>query len=81
LSSEKNGFITYLSIEDSNPSDKDLFLPVLELHQSILQTIPDAVVADGGYASRKNVAEGRDVGVKRVVFHKPVGASLQEIGG
>jgi IS5 family transposase len=80
LSSEKNGFITYLSIEDGNPSDKDLFLPVLEFHQSILQTIPEAVVSDGGYASRKNVAEGRDIGVKRVVFHKPVGVSLQEMG-
>jgi IS5 family transposase len=77
LSSEKNGFITYLSIEDGNPSDKDLFLPVLEFHQSILQTMPDA---DGGYASRKNVAEGRDIGVKRVVFYKPVGVSLQEMG-
>jgi IS5 family transposase len=39
--------------------------------------MPDA---DGGYASRKNVAEGRDIGVKRVVFHKPVGVSLQEMG-
>ncbi len=80
LSSEVNGFITYLSIEDGNPSDSDLFLPVLDFHQSTLKTLPDSVVADGGYASKKNVVEGRSLGVKRVVFHKPVGLSLQAMG-
>jgi len=29
LSTEKKGFITYLSIEEGNPSDKELFMPVL----------------------------------------------------
>jgi IS5 family transposase len=80
LSSEKNGFITYLSIEDGNPNDKDLFMPVLNFHQSMLGTLPGSVVADGGYASRKNVEEGRGLGVKRVVFHKPVGLSLHDMG-
>lgn len=80
LSSEQNGFITYLCIEDGNPSDKDLFMPVLNFHQSTLKTLPDSVVADGGYASRKNVEEGRSLGVKRVVFHKPVGLSLHAMG-
>jgi IS5 family transposase len=32
LSTEDNGFITYFSIEEGNPADKDLFLPVLEAH-------------------------------------------------
>ncbi len=40
LSSERRGFITYLSIEEGNPSDKDLFLPVLEYHQSTLKALP-----------------------------------------
>ncbi len=59
LSSESCGFITYLSIEEGNPSDKDLFLPVLEYHQSTLKALPTSVVADGGYASQANVTEGR----------------------
>jgi len=80
LSSEKSGFITHLSIEKGNPSDKDLFIPVLDFHQSKLGQLPSAVVADGGYASQANVAKGRALGVKRVVFHKPVGISLQAMG-
>ena len=80
LSSEKSGFITHLSIEKGNPSDKELFMPVLDFHLSKLGQLPCAVVADGGYASQANVAKGRALGVKRVVFHKPVGISLQAMG-
>ena len=80
MSSEKNGFITYLSIEKGNPSDTDLFIPVLDFHQSKLGRLPGSVVADGGYASQANVKEGRGLGVKRVVFQKPVGLSLHAMG-
>ncbi len=80
LSSEKSGFITYLSIEKGNPSDTDLFMPVLNFHRSKLGHLPHSVVADGGFASQENVARGRKLGVKRVVFHKPVGLSLHAMG-
>ena len=80
LSSETNGFITYLSIEKGNPADSNLFIPALDFHQSKLGCLPGAVVADGGYASKDNVIKGRGLGVKRVVFHKPVGLSYQAMG-
>jgi IS5 family transposase len=80
LSSERRGFITYLSIEKGNPSDKDLFLPVLDFHQSTLKALPGSVVADGGYASQANVIEGRGAGIKRVVFNKRVGLTNQAMG-
>lgn len=81
LSSDKNGFITYFSIERGNPADSDLFIPVLRSHQSVFGCLPDSVVADGGYASQENVKAAReDLGVKRAVFHKPVGVSLTEMG-
>lgn len=80
LSSDKSGFITAFSIEDGNPSDKDLFLPVLDYHASVLGQLPRAVVADGGYASQANVIAGRARGVKQVVFHKPVNVSLTAMG-
>ncbi len=35
LSSDRKGFITYLSIEKGNPSDKELFMPVLLAQNSI----------------------------------------------
>lgn len=80
LSTEVSGFITALSIEDGNPGDKSLFLPVLDFHQSVLGQLPRSVAADGGYASQANVAAGRDMGLKHVVFHKPVGVSLTAMG-
>jgi len=38
------------------------------------------VVADGGYASQASVVAGRAMGLKHVVFHKPVGVSLTAMG-
>jgi IS5 family transposase len=80
LSSEVRGFITALTIEEGNPADKTLFLPVLDYHRSVLGKLPRSVVADGGYASQANVAAGRAMGLKHVVFHKPVGVSLTDMG-
>jgi IS5 family transposase len=80
LSSEVRGFITALTIEAGNPGDKTLFLPVLDYHRSVLGQLPRSVVADGGYASQANVAAGRAMGLKHVVFHKPVGVSLTAMG-
>ena len=80
LSSESHGFITHLSIEEGNTADSELFMPVLASHQLIFNQLPNATVADGGYASQANVTQGRMLGIKRVVFHKPVGLSLQAMG-
>jgi len=80
LSSEGQGFITALTTENGNPGDKTLFLPVLDYHQCVLGRLPRSVVADGGYASQANVAAGRAMGLKHVVFHKPVGVSLTAMG-
>ena len=80
LSSEVSGFITALTIEEGNPGDKTLFLPILDFHGAVLGKLPRSVVADGGYASQANVAAGRAMGLKHVVFHKPVGVSLTAMG-
>jgi len=80
LGSDKNGFITYFSIEDGNPADKELFMPVLFSCQENFDCLPDSTVADGGYASKDNVLKGRALGVERVVFHKRVGISYHEMG-
>lgn len=80
LSTQENGIITYFSIEQGNPSDKDMFLPVLEFHQTILSLMPTSVVADGGYAKRSNAEHVRAQGVKHVAFSKPVGMTLGEMG-
>ena len=80
LSTQENGFITYFSVEEGNPADKNLFLPVLEAHEKKYSILPNSVVCDGGYASKKNVTDGRGMGLKQVVFHKRVGISYQQMG-
>ena len=75
-----DGFITYFNIENGNPADKSLYLPVLDAYQEHFATLPFEAVADGGYASRSNVRSARAAGVKRGVFNKPVGLSLHEMG-
>lgn len=80
LSSEVNGFITHLSIEDGNTSDKELFMPVLNSHQKEFGCLPESTVCDGGYATKDNVLKGRELGLKHVVFHKRVGLSYHAMG-
>jgi len=80
LCSDKSGFITYFSIEDGNPADKELFMPVLLSCRENFDCLPDSIVADGGYASKDNVLKGRALRVERVAFHKRVGISYHEMG-
>lgn len=80
LATQEDGFITYATIESGNPCDKELFMPVLEHSDTCYDVTPRSVVADGGYASRDNVSAGRAQGAAHVVFHKPVGVGLHEMG-
>jgi IS5 family transposase len=80
LATQGDGFITYLKIEDGNPADKILYMPVLDAcHDDYVQR-PVAVVADGGYASQANVTLARASGVKRAVFSKRVGLGYHQMG-
>jgi IS5 family transposase len=80
LATQVDGFVTYLNIEDGNPSDKILYLPVIEAQQKNYQQLPDSTVADGGYASQENVEKARGAGVKRTVFNKRVGLGYHQMG-
>jgi len=80
LATQENGFITYLRIEEGNPSDSVLYQPVLQACQSTYQRLPVAVVADGCYASKQNVEQAKMLGVNKNVFTKPVGLKLTEMG-
>ena len=80
LATQGDGFITYLSIEDGNPPDTALYLPVLDACHTDFGQRPEAVVADGGYASQANVTQARVLGVKRAVFSKRVGLGYHQMG-
>ena len=66
LATQAEGFVTYLKVESGNPADSSLFMPVLEASEKDYGTRPREVVADGGYASKANVIDGRKSGVDRL---------------
>lgn len=80
LATERHGFVTYLKIEDGNPADVSLYVPVLDRCQKDYERTPDAVVADGCYASQANIQHARALGAKRTVFNKPAGLGLHDMG-
>lgn len=80
LSTDATGLITSLLIEEGNPCDTERFIAVIEAHQSTYGCAPKTTIADGGYASRKNIEQGKSLGVKRVGFHKKKGITLSDMG-
>jgi len=80
LATQGDGFITYLNIEDGNPADSTLYLPVLDACDNDYGQRPVSVVADGGYASQANVTLARASGVKHAVFNKRVGLGYHQMG-
>ncbi len=51
LATDRQGLITYFEILDGNPSDKVLYLRVLDSHQALFGEVPHTSIADGGFAS------------------------------
>lgn len=80
LATQAEGFVTYLNIESGNPSDKVLFMPVLDASERDYGCVPVETVADGGYASQANVELGREKGVDRTVFNKRCGLGYHQMG-
>ena len=80
LATQTDGFITYMNIEDGNPADAMLYMPVLDACHDDYQKRPVAVVADGGYASQANVTQARASGVRQAVFSKRVGLGYHQMG-
>lgn len=80
LATQEDGFITYCNIENGNPADAVLYMPVLEACQADYEKLPSAVVADGCYASQANVESAKTLGVKRNIFSKPAGLTLCDMG-
>ena len=80
LSTDKNGFITTLMIEEGNPADSERFLPILDEHERLYGCTPETTIADGCYASINNVNKAKEKGVKRPAFHKKRGISVSMMG-
>jgi IS5 family transposase len=79
LATGKSGLILDVVIEAGNPADAERFVPMLERHIARTGTPPRQTAADGGYASRANLAAAKDHGVADVAFHKKCGIAIADM--
>jgi IS5 family transposase len=62
-----------------NPADTDQYQPLLEQHRQKYGRMPRQVTADGGFASKDNLAFAKENGVKDAAFAKRRGLSVLEM--
>jgi transposase, IS5 family len=79
LTSGRSGMILDLVIEKGNPADSDRLLPMLERHIDLYGQAPRQAAADGGFATRNNLATAKAWGVCDMAFHKKAGLSIEDM--
>src|SRR5262249_45994044 len=71
----KSGLILDIVIETGNPADAERFVSMLDRHIARTGAPPRQTAADGGYASRANLAAAKARGVADVALIPSRGAS------
>jgi IS5 family transposase len=64
----ENQIVTHYEVYDRRPSDSELLIPSLDVHQKQFGQAPRLVAADAGFFSMRNEAEAHGRGVKRVAI-------------
>ena len=62
----ENQIIVDYDVYDQRPSDSDLLIPAIEIHQATLGRTPHLVAADAAFYSHKNDKAAKAKGVRRV---------------
>ena len=70
LSSGASGIITDVVVLRGNPADSTLAVNMIERHKKLFGNVPLQASFDGGFASRKNLASIKKLGVQDVAFSK-----------
>ena len=60
--------VTHYEVYDQRPSDSDLLIPALDIHEQQFGRVPRLVTADAGFFSARNEAAAHQRGVKRVAI-------------
>jgi transposase, IS5 family len=79
LTAGRSGLILDLVIEAGNPADRERLLPMLARHVAVWGAAPRQAAADGGYASRENLAQAKAFGVRDMAFHKKSGLKVEDM--
>lgn len=77
----KSGVVLAADILRGNPADSTLAVPAVQQVQANTGKTPHDATMDGGFASRNNVTELKDLGVQRVSFSKGRGIERQRACG
>jgi transposase, IS5 family len=75
----KSGLILEVVIEAGNPADAERLVPMLDRHIARTGVPPRQTAADGGDASRANLAGAKQRGVTDVAFHKKCGIAVADM--
>ena len=75
----KSGMVLDVYIEEGNPADAARLCPMIQRQQDIYGRPPRQAAADGGYASKENLREAKELGVKDVAFHKRRGIKVEDM--
>jgi len=73
LTGGASGLLTDLVIEQGNPADSTLAVAMIERQEDIYGRVPRQAAFDGGFASKANLADIKNLGVKDASFHKKRG--------
>ncbi len=79
LTGGASGLLTDLVIEQGNPADSTLAVGMIERQEDIYGRVPRQAAFDGGFASKANLANIKNLGVKDVSFHKKRGLKVADM--
>ncbi len=79
LTGGQSGLILDCLIETGNPADAAMYTKLLERQIELYDRPPRQVAADGGFASKENLANAKRMGIKDAMFAKKRGLGLLEM--
>jgi transposase, IS5 family len=79
LTAGASGLIIDCVVERGNPVDKDKTVKLAKRAVDVLGTKPEQMVFDGGFSSRDNLDQIKDLGIRDVAFSKAPGITIKEM--
>jgi IS5 family transposase len=79
LATGASGLITDCQVEKGNPADSTLAVEMVQRHMEIYGQPPRQASFDGGFASRANLEQIKQLEVQEVVFAKSKGIEIHEM--
>ena len=79
LATGKSGLVLDVVVLDGNPADSTLASMMVDRQERLYGRSPNQVAFDGGFASRANLEEIKDMGVVDVCFSKGRGLAVAEM--